>query len=224
MTTDAFDARAATYLALPVIKACASLRGFLTAGNALPIVEPSWSVRSVPAVRVGSSLFRGRSSRNRATSASRLTPRDHAAWLSILHPDDRLSYLSNIGFSDEEVEKAAEVVEQWLDVHWLNSLDECSKRANEIGEGIDWVIDKWERTGPYDALARLVQSSSISQPEPVICYAVCSAIELALSMLILHELDTDAEPVSGGPDAQWAEEDEFIASLDLFETVSRWPE
>ena len=223
MTTNVFDARAATYLALPVMKACASLRGFMTSGGALPVVEPSWPVRSVPTVHVGSPLFRGRSSGNRSTSASRLMPRDHVAWLSILHPDDRLSYLSNIGFSDEEVERAAEIVEQWLDVHWRNTLDECSKRANEIGEGLDWVVDEWERTGPYDALARLVQGSFMSQPEPVICYAVCNAIELALSMLILHELDTDAEPVSGGPDAEWAEEDEFIASLDLFEDVSRWP-
>ena len=102
-------------------------------------------------------------------------------------------------------------------------MDECSRRASEIGKDLDWVFDEWERTGPYDALGKLIRGSSISQPEPVICYAVCNAIELALSMLILHELDTDAEPVLGGPDAQWAEEDEFLASLDLFEDVSRWP-
>ena len=223
MTTNVFDARSATDIALPFMKACASLRGFPTPGGALPVIEASWSVRSAHAVPTAPSLFRGMRSQDRSGSASRLTPRDHAAWLSILHPDDRPSYLSNIGFSAEEVGSAAELVEQWLDVHRRNALDECSRRAHEIGKDLDWVLDEWARTDPYDALGELIRGSSISQSEPVICYAVCNAIELALSMLILHELDTDAEPVSGGPDAQWAEEDEFLASLDLFEDVSRWP-
>ena len=34
----------------------------------------------------------------------------------------------------------------------------------------------------------------------------------------------DAEPVPGGTDAEWAEEDERIASLGVVDEVSQWPE
>ena len=81
----------------------------------------------------------------------------------------------------------------------------------------------WGRTNPYDDLSALMQGNSISQPEPLVCYAVCSATELAFSMLMLLEIDSETDPVSGGTDADWADEDERIASQGLLEEVSQWP-
>lgn len=87
-------------------------------------------------------------------------------------------------------------------------------------------MDNWRRTDPYESLGVLIRSSSISQPEPLVCYAACSATELALSMLMLLQSDSGAEPepVLGGTDAQRGEEDERIAWLGLIEEVSQWPE
>ena len=42
-------------------------------------------------------------------------------------------------------------------------------------------------------------------------------------MLMLHQMDSGAEPVLGGSDAEWAKEDQRIASLGLLEEVSQWP-
>jgi hypothetical protein len=98
-------------------------------------------------------------SRNRSRSAVGLTPRDHVAWLSILHPDERLAYLSGIGFADEELGQSADVVEQWLDISRRRTLDDFSKSACEAGEGLDWVMDAWERTHPYEVLSRLIGES-----------------------------------------------------------------
>ena len=84
-------------------------------------------------------------------------------------------------------------------------------------------MDAWRETNPYEALGKLILESSISQPEPLVCYAVCSATELALSILMLLQLDDGAEPVPGGTDAEWAEEDERTASLGMADEVSQWP-
>ena len=224
MTTNVFDARSATDYAVPMMKVCASLWGFLSGGDTLPRVEPSWSFHSFPVGGLGSRFAGVGLLTGRSRSGVGLKSRDHVAWLSMLHPDERLTYLSGIGFSDEELGRSAEVVERWLDVSRRQALGDVSRKACEAGEGLDWVMDEWERTRPYEVLSRLISESSISQPVPAVCYAVCTAVELALSMLILHELDAVAEPVSGVADAQWAAEDEWIASLDLFEDVSKWPE
>ena len=43
-------------------------------------------------------------------------------------------------------------------------------------------------------------------------------------MLMLLQLNGGAEPVPGGTDAEWAGEDERIASLGVVDEVSQWPE
>ena len=76
----------------------------------------------------------------------------------------------------------------------------------------------------YEALTLLIEHSPRTQSEPMLCYVICTATELAWSMLIVHEFDSDRRPLSGGPDAAWADEDQEIAMLDLWEDVSQWPE
>ena len=87
---------------------------------------------------------------------------------------------------------------------------------------LPWHIYPGKRSS--ETLGELILENSISQPGPLVCYAICSAIELALSMLILLQSDSGAGPVQGGRDAEWAEEYEYIASLGLASEASRWPE
>lgn len=149
-----------------------------------------------------------------------LITEDHVVRLSSLHPDERLGYLENIGFTAEELATVSELVENWLNVPQRSSLDKASRDACRAGEGLDVIMESWSRTGPYEALATSINQSGISQPEP----AICTATELAWSMLIVHEFDSDRKPITGGPDAMWAEQDQEIAALGLQEDIALWPE
>lgn len=153
-----------------------------------------------------------------------LTAEDHVVRLSNLHPDERLSYLSDIGLTAEELDVVSQLVEDWLSPSRRGGLDEAAEGACRAGEGLDSIMEAWGRTGPYEELAVLIEQLPLSQREPVLCYAVCAATELAWAMLIVHEFDSDRRPLSGGPDAMWADEDEEIAWSGLLEDVSRWPE
>ena len=152
-----------------------------------------------------------------------LTNQYHAVRLSNLHPDERFTYLSGIGLTTEELDTVEKLVEDWLSAHRRKSLEEASLEACQAEKGLDSIMETWTQTRPYEELTRLINQRHISQPEAVLCYAVCAATELAWSMLIVHEFDSDRKPVTGGPDATWAEEDQRIAELDLWEDVSRWP-
>ena len=90
----------------------------------------------------GQSLISGLQSR----LVGSLTTRDHMARLSMLHPDDRLVYLSWIGFSDDEVATCADVVDRWLD-KCKPSLEAAAGQAFKAGEGLDWIMDAWRDTG-----------------------------------------------------------------------------
>ena len=153
-----------------------------------------------------------------------LTTQDHVVRLSNLHPDERLSYLADIGLTAEEVDAVSQLVEDWLSPSRRGSLDEAAEEACRAGEGLDSIMEAWGRTGPYEALALLIEHMPLTQREPVLCYAVCAATELAWAMLIVHEFDSDRKPLSGGPDAMWADEDQEIAMSGLLEDVSQWPE
>ena len=157
-------------------------------------------------------------------SGQGLTKQDHVVRLSNLHPDERLGYLEDIGFTAEELDTTSKLVEDWLNNPRRRSLDEASKNACQAGEGLDSVMETWARTGPFEALARLVNQSQISQPDPALCYAVCAVTELAWSMLVIQESDSDRKPIGGGPDATWAKQDQEIAALGLRENISRWPQ
>ena len=224
MTTDFSNAYAAADHAVPLVKALASLLIRDAAGGLGPAISRVWSL--VPAPSAGTTVpngGRGLLSRRGSQPVDGLTTGDHVVRISILHPDDRLAYLSGIGFSDDDLAASAQVVDRWLHIS-KPSLQETTGKAFEAGEGLDWIMDAWRETNPYEALGKLILGSSISQPEPLVCYAVCSATELALSMLMLLQLDGGAEPVTGGTDAEWAEEDERIASLGMVDEVSQWPE
>ena len=183
------------------------------ADYAAPMIEALSYVGEVP-----NGIRAGRAS----PKASGLTTKDHVARLSIRHPDERLDYLSRAGLSDDEVTRSADIVERWLNTV-RSSLEEVARNAFEAGEGLDWIMAAWSETGPYASLDVLIQESSVSHPELLLCYSVCSATELALSMLMLLQLDGVAEPVLGGSDAEWAAEDQRIASLGLVEEASNWP-
>ena len=45
-----------------------------------------------------------------------LTTQDHVVRLSSLHPDERLAYLADIGFTAEELDTVATLVDDWLSV------------------------------------------------------------------------------------------------------------
>jgi hypothetical protein len=157
-------------------------------------------------------------------SGQGLTKQDHIVRLSNLHPDERLGYLEDIGFTAEELDATSNLVENWLSVRQRKSLDEASREACQTGEGLDRVMATWAQSGPFEALAQLVNQGQLSQPVPALCYAVCAATELAWSMLVIQELDSDRKPIRGGPDAAWAKQDQETAKLDLQEEVSRWPQ
>ena len=224
MATDFSNAYVATNYAVPLVKAFSSLLIREAGVDLVPALTRVWSL--VPSPSADTTIpagGRGLLSRRGSQAVGGLTTGDHVARLSILHPDDRLAYLSGIGFSDDDLDASAQVVDRWLDIS-KPSLEEATRKAFEAGEGLDWIMDAWRGTNPYEALGELILGSSISQPEPLVCYAACSATELALSMLMLLQSDSGAEPVSGGTDAEWAEEDERIASLGLIDDVSQWPE
>ena len=224
MATNFSNAYVAANHAVPLVKAFSSLLVRVAAADLVPEFARVWSL--VPSPSAGMTVpagGRGLLSRRGSQPVDGLTTGDHVARISILHPDDRLAYLSGIGFSDDDLAASAQVVEQWLDIS-KPSLEETTGKAFEAGEGLDWIMDAWRETNPYEALGELMLGSSISQPEPLVCYAVCSATELALSMLMLLQSDSGAEPVSGGTDTEWAEEDERIASVGLIDEVSQWPE
>ena len=225
MTADFFNAYTAANHAVPLVKALASLLIRDAAPGLGPARSRVWSL--VPAPSAGTTVpngGRGLLSRpgSQPFALDGLTAEDHVVRISILHPDDRLAYLSGIGFSDNDLAASAQVVDRWLDMS-KSSLEETTGKAFEAGEGLDWIMDAWRETNPYEALGKLILENSISQPEPLVCYAVCSATELALSMLMLLQLDGGAEPVPGGTDAEWAEDDERTASLGMADEVSQWP-
>ena len=154
---------------------------------------------------------------------NRLTTDDHVVRLSSLHPDERLGYLENIGFASEELAVVSKLVEEWLSPPRRKSLDEASRDACQAEKGLDAIMESWGKTQSFEDLVQLINHSHISQPDPALCYAICAATELAWSMLITHEFDSDRKPVAGGPDAMWAAQDQEIATLDLIEDVERWP-
>ena len=215
---------AAAEYAVPLVKAFSQ---FHARGNAIHYVSDHVSVWSFVAGSsggpAGSTTDRELGPRWRPRLLGRLTTGDHIARLTMLHPDDRLVYLSELGFSDDEVATCAEVVDRWLDI-CKPSLEAAAGQAFKAGEGLDWIMDAWRRASPYEKLGTLIQGYHISQPEPLVGYAVCSATEFALSMLVLHELDSEVAPILGGTDTDWAGEDERIASLGLLDEVSQWPE
>ena len=210
--------------AVPLVKAFSQFHDRGTTGmRHLSDHVDAWSFVTGPSDSVsGSAASQGLGSRRRPRLLGRLTTGDHIARLSILHPDDRLDYLSRLGFSDAELAASAGVVDRWLDI-CKPSLEEAAGKAFEAGEDLDWIMTAWRGANPYEELSALIQGNSISQPEPLVCYAVCSATELALSMLVLLEIDSETDPVLGGTDADWADEDERIASEGLLEEVSQWP-
>ena len=214
----------ATEFAVPLAKALSSLFVRGPAVDVVPTVMPVWTLGSAEAdAATGSASGRGLLWGQGPEALGNLTTADHAARIAMLDPDDRLAYLADIGFSDDDVTSSAEIVDRWLDMSKL-SLEEVAGKAFGAGEGLDWIMDEWHGTGSYEELGVLIQESCIPQAEPLLCYAVCSATELALSMLLLLQIDHGAEPVSGDTEIDWAAEDEHIASLGLIDEVSQWPE
>ncbi len=222
MTTYVSDAYLAADYAVPMVKALSFTPLFEAAVASFPGLTRVWSLRSWPFAGAFAPLARGILPQRVSQQYGGLTTPDHVARLSILHPDYRLAYLSEVGFSDDDVVASAEIVDQWLDIS-KPSLEETSVKAFEAGEGLDWIMKAWSYTKPYDPLDAMIRESSIPEARPLVCYAVCTATEFALSMLMLHQMDSGAEPVLGGSDAEWAEEDQRIASLGLLEEVSQWP-
>ena len=223
MNADLSGAYVATAFAVPLTKAFSSLFVRGPAVGMVPAVAPVWSLGSeADAGTSGLEGSRGLPWGLGPEALGSLTTADHVARIAMLDPDDRLTYLANVGFSEDDVAAAAEIVDRWLDAS-KKSLEEVAGKAFEAGEGLDWIMDQWRTTGCYEELGVLIRGVGISQPEPCVCYAVCSATELALSILLLLKIDNGAEPVLGGTHIDWAAEDERIASLGLIDEVSQWP-
>ena len=223
MATDFCDFQAAANYAVPLIKAFSSL--LVRDAGVVSVPASTWGL-PVPPASTGATVLaagRGLLLHRPLQPAGRLTMEDHVACLSLLHPDDRLAYLSGVGYSDDDVADASEIVERWLDVS-RPSLEQTAGKAFAEGKDLGWIMDAWRGTNPYELLGDLVRGSSISDPEPLAYYATCSATEFALSMLMLFQSDSGLEPVLGGTDSQWAEEDERIAWLGLAEEMAQWPE
>ncbi len=224
MASDLSSINAATEFAVPLAKALSSLFVRGPAIDVVTAVTPVWSLGFAGAdAAVGSASDRGRLLGHGPEALSSLTTADHVARIAMLHPDDRLAYLAGIGFSDNDVAESAQIVDRWLDIS-KPSLEEVAGKAFGSGEGLDWIMGEWRGMGPYEELDVLIRESGLPQSEPLVCYAVCSATELALSMLMLLQIDDGAEPVLGGSDIDWGAEDERIASLGLIDEVSQWPE
>ncbi len=223
MNADLSAVYAATELAVPLAKAFSSLFVRGAAVSVAPAVVPARSLGSAEALgTTGSTTGRGLPWGLGPEAVSSLTTADHVARIAMLDPDERLAYLADVGFSDDEVAASAEIVDLWLDASKA-ALEEVVGKVFAAGEGLDQIMDQWRGTGSYEELGVLVQGSQIPQSDPLVCYAVCSATELALSILLLLQIDDGAEPLSGGTDIDWAAEDERIASLGLIDEVSQWP-
>ena len=223
MNADLSGAYVATEFAVPLTKAFSSLFIRGAGGGMVSTVTPVWSLGSGAAIgATGSESSRGLPWSLGPEALGSLTTADHVAHIAMLDPDDRLAYLADLGFSEDDVATSAEIIDRWLDAS-KTSLEEVVGMAFEAGEGLDWIMEEWRGSGSYEELGVLIQGSRIPQPEPLVCYAVCSATELALSMFLLLKIDHGAEPVLGGTDIDWAAEDERIASLGLIDEVSQWP-
>ena len=93
-------------------------------------------------------------------SGQGLTKQDHVVRLSNLHPDERLGYLEDIGFTAEELDTTSKLMEDWLNDPRRRSLDEASKNACQAGEGLDSVMETWAPDRP------LRGAGAAGQPEP----------------------------------------------------------
>ena len=154
----------------------------------------------------------------------RLTKQDHIVRLSSQHPDQRFTYLASLGLTKEDLDTVAWLVEDWLSDHRRRSLEDASLEAFQARRGLDYIMELWSQARPYEILVRSIIQSRVPQPDAVLCYAICAATELALSMMMVQKLDSDPHPAPEEPDAAWTEEDQRIAAMDLEEDIVRWPD
>ena len=123
MTTYVSDAYLAADYAVPMVKALSFTPLFEAAVASFPALTRVWSLRSWPFAGAFAPLARGILPQRVSQQYGGLTTPDHVARLSILHPDYRLAYLSEVGFSDDDVVASAEIVDGSVPAWGLNLLE-----------------------------------------------------------------------------------------------------
>ena len=124
----------------------------------------------------------------RVTEAPIVAAEVRLSALTLIDPDDRLSFLMSgqWGFNTDHIRQVNRVVEEFLDTIAKREIRRIAAQMVDTGKSPQSIVDQWFTEEQRDRLKLLVDGTEVPDKLMVACYAWLEALKAAEAARLLH--------------------------------------